>query len=618
MDLDERLTRVPPDKDHPADFKPRFADKASWEVRAAALRSQVQVALGLWPMPPRPPVEAELFGSIARDGYTIATVALESLPGHRVTGNLYRPAAAGPHPAVLHPHGHFEGGRFMWRRDEQVARELDSGAERRAEAARSPMQAACATLARTGCVVLQYDMVGYGDSHVPPHREGFLDAAALLHLRSAMGLQTWDGLRALDFLLALPDVDPTRVGLVGASSGATQLIALAALDERVTCTCPIVMVSMAMQGGCVCENAPLYRIGTNNVELACLSAPRPQLVIAADDWTRDFQQRGLPEMKAIYGLYGAGSDVSGITLAYPHNFNVHSREQAYAFLSHHLGLGDRGFVTEPPFEPVLPVDLSAHGNGRARPDDEADAAAIRAWMQSSANAELASLAAQAPAAHRSLMRVAMRAMLTSDLPEPGDVERVGSAGSPTLKAGTQWEGVVRRVGSGERVACGARVPEQWDGSVTILTSLDDAAATPLDATTAVLAIKPFETSNRPTAAEREPRPPNQRYAGYWLGYARSIVAERAHDLLTTMAFGCRLSRTGRVRVFAARGTAAWAVPAMVLAGEAVEASTIISDGWDYSQISSDDDPLLLPGAMKYGGLRGFLRACEHPPEVRKA
>src|SRR5205823_13115433 len=119
------------------------------------------------------------------------------------------------------------------------------------ESARYPLQARCAQLARMGCVVFHYDMLGYADSTAIPHSQGFTDAAALLWSQSQMGLQTWNSLRALDFVCGLPDVDAARVGVTGASGGGTQTFILAALDERVTAAFPAVMVSTAMQGGCV-------------------------------------------------------------------------------------------------------------------------------------------------------------------------------------------------------------------------------------------------------------------------------------------------------------------------------------------------------------------------------
>ena len=110
--------------------------------------------------------------------------------------------------------------------------------------ARSPLQANCAMLARMGCVVFQYDMVGYCDSQAIPHRQGFLDAQAVLRLQSFMGLQTWNSIRAVDFVLSLPEVDPDRIAVTGASSGGTQTIALSIVDPRIAAAFPAVMVSM--------------------------------------------------------------------------------------------------------------------------------------------------------------------------------------------------------------------------------------------------------------------------------------------------------------------------------------------------------------------------------------
>ena len=120
-----------------------------------------------------------------------------------------------------------------------------------------------------------------------------------------MGLQTWNSIRALDFLLSLPDVDPQRIGVTGASGGGTQTFILCAIDDRPAVAFPAVMVSTEMQGGCVCENCSYLRVGTGNVELAGLFAPKPLGMSGANDWTIDIETKGLPELKALYKLYGA-------------------------------------------------------------------------------------------------------------------------------------------------------------------------------------------------------------------------------------------------------------------------------------------------------------------------
>src|SRR5207247_2515125 len=80
-----------------------------------------------------------------------------------------------------------------------------------------------------------------------------------------------------------------------------------------------------MQGGCVCENTAYLRVGTTNIELAALTAPRPLGMTAANDWTRDLETKGLPELKAIYKMYGAEDKVMAKYLNFGHNYNQPSR-----------------------------------------------------------------------------------------------------------------------------------------------------------------------------------------------------------------------------------------------------------------------------------------------------
>src|SRR5207247_8461185 len=132
------------------------------------------------------------------------------------------------------------------------------------------------------------------------------DPQAELRLQSFMGLQTFNSIRALDFLQSLPDVDSKRIGVTGASGGGTQTFTLCAVDDRPTVAFPAVMVSTAMQGGCVCENCSYLRQATGNIELAGLFAPKPLGMSGAKDWTIDIATKGLPEWNALYRLYGAG------------------------------------------------------------------------------------------------------------------------------------------------------------------------------------------------------------------------------------------------------------------------------------------------------------------------
>ena len=263
----------------------------AWEVRAKALRTQLKVSLGMLPSLELDPIQPNIYGRIERDGFSVERVTFESLPGFYVTGNLYRPleiAAGQPVPGVLCPHGHWTEARFYDAGEKNARDLLASGAERFKNAARNHIQARCIQLARMGCVVFHWDMIGYCDStqisFERAHRfaeqnkaSEQTDAGWLLfsplaeaHCQSIMGLQTLATRRAVDMLLSLPEVDPERIGITGASGGGTQSFIGAALDDRISLAFPAVMVSTGMQGGCTCENACWLRTGTGNIEIAGL------------------------------------------------------------------------------------------------------------------------------------------------------------------------------------------------------------------------------------------------------------------------------------------------------------------------------------------------------------
>ncbi|WP_428938241.1 alpha/beta hydrolase family protein [Fontivita pretiosa] len=603
--IDSRFVQVH-NKDHPHEFKADVSDLPAWQRRAQFLQTQARVALGLWPPPPKTPLNPVIHGRIERDGYTIEKVYFSSMPGHYVTGNLYRPSGrSGRLPAVLAPYGHWPNGRFIWRDDNGVNKDLASGAEVDPLAARTPLQANCAMLARMGCIVFHYDMVGYCDSTAIEHKAGFVDVQAVLRLQSFMGLQTWNSIRSLDFVLSLPDVDPDRIAVSGSSSGGTQTIALCAVDPRPHVAFPIVMISMNMQGGCICENAPLYRVGTNNVELACLFAPKPLGAAAANDWTADFETRGLPEMKRIWRLFGAEDRIFGRHINYPHNHNLHSRELQYNFLNRHLKLGLAEPVKELPFKPLEPRQLSVFDDQHPMPPDAADAATLRKTMTRLSDEQLA---AMDPQTYRTTVRAALEAMVVDQMPAAAEVEH--------------WQQWLGRRGSGQRVPFKMLEPRQWTGQVVVwahpqgvasLTESDPAVRRLLDAGRAILAIDPFMSGSFvppagvvPTSKPRRPDPP---YAGYTLGYERSVIANRVHDLLTAIAFARGIKDCKSVQLIGIGRAGAAALLARALAGQAIDLAAIDLDNFDFDQITDENDPMLLPGGLKYGGILGFVPLC---------
>jgi len=314
-----------------------YSRRSEWLARADELRQRLRMSLGLCPPPARTPLNAHITDRILRDDYTVEKVSFESRPGFFVAGNLYRPRRGqGPFPAVLHPHGHHKRGRLG--DDSEVS-----------------LPAVSIALARQGFVVFLWDMIGYHDSMQLAH--DFADPATRAGRRlnlwgiSLMGLQTWNSIRVIDFLQSLPDVDGERIGCTGASGGGTQTFMVCAVDDRVKVAAPVNMISCYMQGGCLCENGPNVRIGTNNMEIAALFAPKPMLMVSCTgDWTVNTETIEFPAVRRIYELFGATEHLHHMRDDAPHNYNRNSREAVCGFFAHHLaGRRNSGPVREKPY-----------------------------------------------------------------------------------------------------------------------------------------------------------------------------------------------------------------------------------------------------------------------------
>lgn len=609
-----------------------------WSSRARRVREQTLATLGLWPLPRRSPLNSVVHGRIERDDYTVERVIFESAPGFFVTGSLYRPKAGvgasgpeGKRAAVLCPHGHWPDGRFMDESETGVRRELDTGAEVFPEAAHSPLQARCVHLARMGCVVLHYDMLGYADSlqismevahqfktQRPemdgPDGWGLFSPRAEGWFQSIMGLQTWNSIRALDFMASLPDVDPKRMGVTGASGGGTQTFVLGAVDPRPAAIFPAVMVSTAMQGGCTCENASGLRVGTANIELAALFAPKPMMLTSANDWTKEIASKGFPELRTHWERLGAPGHLAlHDRTEFGHNYNAPSRAAMYGWFNTHLGLGlPPHALVEKDFRRLSREELTVWTGDHPAPTGDAVGAAFETHLlqlwKDDAEAQLA--------ARPELAATGWQVVLGRTLEETGTTFTWEAAAATKSDRGNHIEmsGSVGNPTHGEEVAAVFLYPKNWNGEVVVWldgtdTPSSDAFAE-VRAGRAVALSRLFAPNRATNPLVKNPR----QAAAYTYGYNRPLVAQRVHDVLTLIQF-CRTRDqhpAKSVRLVARGPAAIVGTAAAFLAKDALAGAEVEKTDFRFDSIADYTDAAFLPGALKYGDLPVLRRLAGLP------
>ena len=601
--------------------------KEAWEKRARSLREHILVSMGLWPNPARSPLNAEITHRVERDGYSIENVRFQSLPGYYVTGNLYRPFGGdrsfddrsgtdgtgddgsggadfiagdpgtdSPRPAILNPHGHWKEGR--------LAHEPDGS-----------IPARCINFALQGYVAFAWSMAGYNDSTQLDHRT-FGDDRKQLWGLSLMGLQLWNGMRSVDFLQSLPDVDNSRIACTGASGGGTQTFMLTAVDDRVRAAAPVNMVSAHMQGGCICENGPNLRIETNNMEIAALAAPRLLLLVSATgDWTVNTPELEYPAIQAVYALYDAEDHLAEVQIDAGHNYNAASREAVYAWFGQWmLDSESGGRFSERPVEPE-PPDSMLSVTADNQPEDWIDEEGLTDVWIDRARKQLNKMKpsdARSLRRFRQVMSAGFRSIIGAPNAADGDLvaTRLGMHRAGTCAVRT---GFIGWRNGGDRVPFTEFHPTDAPRGAVLVVHPDGASALTQDngrdpgplvqhllgRGLLVLSADVFLTG----LADGEPadREPASGEHAYFSTYNRTTTANRVQDILTAVAW---LRRTGGVASVSLVGIGAagpWCLLACGLSPH-VGRAVIDADRFETDSDETYESRLFIPVLRRLGGL----------------
>jgi dienelactone hydrolase len=331
---------------------------AAYQTR---LRAKFLEAIG--GLPERTPLNPRVTGSLSRDGCRVEKVIFESRPKFFVSAALFLPDASRhqpPYPGVLIPCGHADNAK-----------------------AYEPYQTMGASLALAGLAALVFDPIDQGERFQLLDEEGrpllggvkahtMVGVGATLLGRNVAQFMIWDGIRALDYLLSRPEIDPARVGITGNSGGGTQASYLMALDERIKVAAPscyltgfkALLATIGPQDG---EQNIFGQLafGMDHADYVLMRAPSPYLICAA---TKDFFDiAGTWEVfrhaKRLYTRLGFAERVEIMENDAAHNYNTLQRQSVLRWMARWLLWKDEPLV-EPPIATFTDEELWATPGGQ--------------------------------------------------------------------------------------------------------------------------------------------------------------------------------------------------------------------------------------------------------------
>ena len=370
-----------------------------------------------------------------------------------------------------------------------------------------------------------------------------------------------------------------------------------------------------MQGGCTCENASLLRIGTGNVEIAALFAPKPLGMTAANDWTKEMETKGLPELQKHYALMGAPQNVAlWPMLQFGHNYNAPSREKIYAWFNEHFRLGLPGErLTEREYPLLTREQMTVWDDAHPAPAGGAEfEKKLLKWWHDDAQAQMG----KSPEEFAMIARPAWRALIGYEWGTPVWMR----ASEPLVRRSERGEfqqmtGTLRCGATGDVIPVIRMQPDkQTHRTVLWLDPRGKAAlfngdGTPreevarlLDAGCTVLGMDLFqaeEPANRVVANPREA-------PAYTYGYNRALSARRVQDVFRALRFARDSEPRATITLCATGSAGPLAAVALAVAPAAADAAVIETGGFRFGSMSDWRDAAFLPAAAKYGDLPGAL------------
>jgi dienelactone hydrolase len=334
--------------------------REDWEKARPRLQRQYFDMLGLIDPTEKTPLNAKVTGTLTRGEVVVENLHFQSRPGLYVTGNLYRPKATPKKksPAILYLCGH-------------TGRERDGN--------KTAFQDHGMWFARNGYVCLLIDTLQLGEIAGTHHGTYNLNRW-WWHSRgyTPAGVECWNGVRAIDYLVSRPEVDADKIGVTGISGGGAATIWIAAADPRVKVAVPVSGMSdlesyvknKVINGHCDC----MFLYNTHRWEwttMAALIAPRPMLFANSDNdgiFPMDGNRRIMARLREVYKLLDKPELVEEYVSKGGHDYRPDLRLAIFRFFDKHL-MGVKRKIEDADDEPLPGARLRAFPKDADIPKD---------------------------------------------------------------------------------------------------------------------------------------------------------------------------------------------------------------------------------------------------------
>jgi dienelactone hydrolase len=314
-------------------FFDELDSRDAWEANRSRREFEYFYMLGLSPLPARTSLQATVTGTYQGDGFVVENLHFQSQPRLYVTANLYRPDHQSAHdgdqnrrPAVLYVCGHSHRGR---------------------DGNKTAYQAHGIWFAKHGYVCLMLDSLQLSEI-AAIHHGTYREQRWWWHSRgyTPAGVECWNGIRAIDYLVSRDDVNAKRIAVTGISGGGAATFWIAAADPRVRVAVPVsgmadlpsYVSNRVINGHCDC----MFLYNTFQwpwTRIAAMIAPRPMLFVNSDAdsiFPMDANDRIINRLERVYSLYGASDEVDSMVSVGGHAYREDIRRAAYRFCNLHL------------------------------------------------------------------------------------------------------------------------------------------------------------------------------------------------------------------------------------------------------------------------------------------